>query len=109
VARDFPRLELVIAHGGYPWITQTLHVAFRRANVYVLPDMYLLMPGNEAYVAAMNGYLSERFLFGTSYPFSPIQDSINALLAVARDDDIAEKVLFGNAKALLKLKEEEIS
>lgn len=109
VARDFPRLELVIAHGGYPWITQTLHVAFRRANVYVLPDMYLLMPGNEAYVAAMNGYLSERFLFGTSYPFSPLKASIEAFLAVARGDDVAERVLFRNARALLKLSEEEIS
>lgn len=108
VARDFPRLELIIAHGGYPWIAQTLHVAFRRANVYVLPDMYLLMPGNEAYVAAMNGYLSERMLFGTSYPFSPIKEAIDALLKAARGDAIVERVLFGNARALLKLSEEEI-
>lgn len=109
VARDFPRLDLIIAHGGYPWITATLHVAFRRSNVYVLPDMYLLMPGNEAYVAAMNGYLAERFLFGTSYPFSPLKASIEAFLKVARDDAVAERVLFSNAMALLKLKEEEIS
>jgi len=107
VARDFPRLALIIAHGGYPWITATIHVAFRRENVYVLPDMYLLMPGNEAYVAAMNGYLSERFLFGTSYPFSPIKDAIEALLRVARTDSIAERVLFGNARALLTPEEKE--
>ena len=75
VARDFPKLNMVVAHGGWPWITAILHVAFRRGNVYVSPDMYELMPGNEAYAAAMNSYLSERYVYASSYPFVPLRGS----------------------------------
>ncbi len=101
VARDFPKLNIVIAHGGWPWITATLHVAFRRGNVYVSPDMYAFMPGNEAYTAAMNGYLSERFIYASSYPFAPLRGYLESFLRAAASDAVAERVLFENAARLL--------
>src|SRR5690606_29425019 len=46
VAADFPQLPIVVSHGGWPWVHQILHVAYRRQNVHVSPDMYLSnMPG----------------------------------------------------------------
>ena len=104
VARDFPQLTLVIAHGGFPWITATHHVAFRRGNVYVSPDMYLLMPGNEAYLAAMNSYLSERYLYASSYPFVPLKGCLEAFLRRVASDAVAERVLFANASRLLAIR-----
>jgi predicted TIM-barrel fold metal-dependent hydrolase len=101
VARDFPKLNLVIAHGGYPWITATNHVAFRRGNVYVSPDMYLFMPGNEAYLAAMNGHLSERYAYASSYPFVPLKGYLERFLEHVSSDEVAERVLFRNAAGLL--------
>jgi uncharacterized protein len=101
VARDFPKLNLVIAHGGFPWITETNHVAFRRGNVYVSPDMYLFMAGNEGYLAAMNNYLSERYLFASSYPFVPLKAYLDVFLEHCASDTVAERVLFGNAARLL--------
>lgn len=101
VARDFPTLNIVIAHGGWPWITATLHVAFRRGNVFVSPDMYAFMPGNEAYTSAMNSYLSERFLYASSYPFVPLAGYLEQFLRVVADDSVAERVLFSNAARLL--------
>lgn len=103
VARDFPKLNIVIAHGGWPWITATNHVAFRRGNVFVSPDMYALMPGNEAYIAAMNTYLSERFLYASSYPFAPLRTYLDSFLRVVANDSVAERVLFANAAGLLGL------
>jgi predicted TIM-barrel fold metal-dependent hydrolase len=103
VARDFPKLNLVIAHGGFPWITQTHHVAFRRGNVYVSPDMYLFMPGNEAYLAAMNSYLSERYLYASSYPFVPLKGYLDEFLKHTASDTVAERVLFGNAARIMGL------
>ena len=35
VARDFPELKIVISHGGYPWVNETIIVAERNKNVYV--------------------------------------------------------------------------
>jgi predicted TIM-barrel fold metal-dependent hydrolase len=101
VARDFPKLNIVVAHGGWPWITATLHVAFRRENVFVSPDMYAFMPGNEAYTTAMNSYLSERFIYASSYPFVPLRGYLEAFLRVVASDAVAERVLFSNAASLL--------
>jgi uncharacterized protein len=101
VARDFPRLNIVVAHGGWPWITAINHVAFRRGNVYVSPDMYALMPGNEAYAAAMNSYLSERYVYASSYPFVPLRGYLDAFSRLIATDAVAERVLFSNAAGLL--------
>lgn len=103
VARDFPRLHLVVAHGGWPWIAGYNHVAFRRGNVYISPDMYALMPGNEAYIAAMNGYLSERYIYASSFPFVPLGAYRERFLRVLANDTVAERVLFVNAARLLQL------
>jgi len=103
VAREFPKLDLVVAHGGWPWITGYNHVAFRRGNVYLSPDMYALMPGNEAYLAAMNGYLSERYVYASSFPFVPLRAYRERFLGVLANEAIAERVLFANAARLLRL------
>ena len=101
VARDFPKLNIVVAHGGWPWITAIHHVAFRRGNVYVSPDMYALMPGNEAYITAMNSYLSERFVYASSFPFVPLRGYLESFLRVVANDVVAERVLFSNAARLI--------
>lgn len=103
VARDFPKLNVVVAHGGWPWITAIHHVAFRRGNVYVSPDMYALMPGNGDYIEAMNTYLSERFVYASSYPFVPLHGYLDAFLRVIASDKVAERVLFSNAARLLRI------
>lgn len=101
VARDFPKLNIVVAHGGWPWITAIHHVAFRRGNVYVSPDMYALMPGNEGYIKAMNSFLSERYVYASSYPFVPLRGYLDAFLRVIANDTVAERVLFSNAAKLM--------
>ncbi len=103
VARDFPKLRIVVAHGGWPWITAINHVAFRRGNVYISPDMYALMPGNEGFLAAMNSYLSERYLYASSYPFVPLAQYREAFLRTVASDAIAERVMYRNGADLLGL------
>ena len=61
-------MTVINTHGGYPWVTEILFVAFKRPNLYLCPDMYMYnMPGVSDYVMAANTFLSERFLFGTAY------------------------------------------
>jgi hypothetical protein len=71
LADRHPKLQIIAAHGSWPWVTEILGVAFRRTNVWVSPDMYLFLPGGQMYVEAANGYLQDRFLFGTAYPALP--------------------------------------
>ena len=80
MARDFPQLNVVAVHGGWPWVTEMLGVAWRRPNVWVMPDLYWVnMPGQADYTAAANGYLRDRMLFATSYPAVNIEQYVAAL------------------------------
>jgi len=101
VAADFPDLRLVAYHGYWPNVQQLLGVAFRHANVYLVPDMYLFLPGSEVLVDAANGFLSEQLLFGSSYPFRPIGQSIEDAQRLGFNDAAIGKFFSDNARRLL--------
>ena len=106
VAKDFPKLRLVIGHGGWPHIYKALAVAYDCANVYLSPDMYLNvpnMPGNLEYVRAANYYLSDRLLFGTAYPARPIVESVEHFHQLPLDEGVKDRVLGLNAARLFEL------
>jgi len=102
VAAKFPSLNIVATHGGWPFVQQIVGVAFRRPNVFVSPDMYLLnSPGMHDYVFAANGYMQDQFLFATSYPFTPLKDYLDSFLALPWKSTVLDKLLFKNAKRVL--------
>jgi predicted TIM-barrel fold metal-dependent hydrolase len=103
VAIDMPRLKIVVLHGAWPWVTQILHIAFRRPNVFLSADMYLTMPGGSQYIEAINGYLSERYLYGTSYPFGPVVGYFERFQRLGIQERHMDKVLYQNAEKLLGL------
>lgn len=103
VAQAFPQLPIVIYHGYWPNVQQAVGLAFRYENVHLVPDMYIFQPGKEAYVEAANSFLSEQLLFGSSYPFRPIRQSIDDFLQLGFKEAILDKLLYGNAARLLKL------
>lgn len=78
-------------------------MAFRYPNIYLVPDMYLFQPGSEAYVQAANGFLAEQLLFGSSYPFRPIRQSIEDVLRLGLRPEVLDNVLYGNAARLFGL------
>lgn len=103
VAKAFPRLQLVAYHGYWPQVQQAIGVAFRYENVFLVPDMYLFQPGTQFYVEAANSFLKEQLLFGSSYPFRPIRQSIEDFLALGWHDNAIEPLLYGNAARILKI------
>jgi predicted TIM-barrel fold metal-dependent hydrolase len=66
--------------------------------------MYLFQTGGSAYVEAVNGFLGDQFLFGSSYPFRPIRQTIEDFQAIGFRDDLLDRLFFGNAVRLLNLK-----
>jgi len=104
VAGDFPSLKIVISHGNWPWVHQILHVAFRRPNVYVSPDMYLFdLPGSEDYIKAADTYLADQFIYASAYPFTPLKDYAQRFVQLPIRPESMQKVLYDNAARLLKL------
>lgn len=103
VARAFPRLKIAAYHGFWPNVAGITGVAFRHENVFLIPDMYLFQPGSQLYIEAANSFLADQLLFGSSYPFRPIRQSIEDLQSLGLRDAVLEKVLHDNAARLLGL------
>lgn len=104
VLADFPGLKVAVAHGGWPWVHQVLHIAFRRPNLYLSPDMYLVdMPGMSDYVNAANGFLAERFIYGSSFPLCPAKGYLDWFNKLPLKDAVRERVLRLNALEFLGL------
>jgi predicted TIM-barrel fold metal-dependent hydrolase len=100
VARAFPKLPIVVCHGCYPNIDAMIGVAFRNENVFVSPDMYFWAPGGRRYAEAASGFLRDQLLFGSSFPFRPMQQSVEDWLGLGLSADMNARVLGANATRL---------
>ena len=104
VCRDFPKLAVVNMHGSYPWVPQVLFSCMCRPNMYLAPDMYMYnMPGAADYVTAANGFLRDRFLFGSGYPYIPLKQAVDLFVAMPFDRSILPNLLYKNMARVLKL------
>ncbi len=104
VARAFPTLSIICYHGFYPYVNEIIGVAFRYENVCIVPDMYIFLPGGNLYVEAANGFMKEQLLFGSSYPFRAMAQSIQDYQALGFRDGVIDNVMFANAQRVLHLK-----
>ena len=103
VARRFANLQIVVHHGAWPRAAEIIGVAFRYANVTLVPDMYIFQPGGQLYIEAANGALADQVAFGTSYPFRAMKQSAENYQRLGFSDAALEKVMFANANRLLSL------
>jgi predicted TIM-barrel fold metal-dependent hydrolase len=105
VAKNFPKLKIVVSHGAWPSVMPMIEVAFMHENVYVSPDLYVngIMPGAREYIEAARSFMPERLLFGTAYPSRPLKESVEAFRQWGLPRDLEERVLYRNAAALMEL------
>ncbi|MEQ1775053.1 MAG: amidohydrolase family protein [Burkholderiales bacterium] len=102
VAADFPNLRIVVSHGNWPWVSEILHVAYRRGNVSLSPDMYFHnMPGMDDYLKAANSWMSERFFFATAYPLAPLKEYTEWFVRLPLKPENMERIAYRNAAELL--------
>jgi len=97
----FPKLKIVLCHGGWPFVTQAVHAAIQHANVYLSPDVYMMRftAGFQDYVTAANYQLQDRMLFGTAYPVMSLKDGVHIYQQLL-DPAVVDKVLYQNAEHL---------
>lgn len=105
VAKDFPKLQIHVAHGAWPWVMEMIGVAFVCPNIWLSADEYLVkqIPGAHEYFKAANNYFSDRTVFGSSYPSRPIDEMVNAYLAWSWTDGVIPNVMRHNALRLMRM------
>lgn len=103
VAAQFPRLQVVAAHFGYPWHMELVAIALHKTNVWI--DISGWAP---RYIPAevlreLKGRLQNQFLFGSDYPFIQPRRCLDELSALEIPEPALQKLLVGNAGRLLGL------
>lgn len=102
VLQKFPKMKVVLAHGGYPRVVDALSLVTKHQNLYISPDIYTSFPGGSLYVDAIS-MLPDQFIFASAYPFSSLQAAIDFALQFPLTDEVMTKYLSGNATRVLKL------
>ncbi|AII03188.1 hypothetical protein C8E05_6993 [Rhodococcus wratislaviensis] len=105
VARRHPSMPVVLGHGCFPYVTETIALAFKSEatgvhNVFLSPDVYMFAPGGEHYTDALN-WLPNRFIYASAYSFNGIEESVTETLKLDIDDDALDAYMHRNAEALL--------
>ncbi|HEY3684832.1 MAG TPA: amidohydrolase family protein [Streptosporangiaceae bacterium] len=105
VLRDFPGMNVVLAHGGRGWwYDAAAFLATANANVWI--ELSGLPPSKLTAYYSRHDFarLSRRFIFGTDWPGVPgIARNARAVAALCPDDETARLVLGGNALAVYNL------
>lgn len=102
VVRDFPRLDVVLAHGGRGWWYDA--AAFMTlSNPRVWIELSGLPPARlpEYYARSNLSRLLRRCIFGTDWPGVPgIAANARVVAALCPDEETADLVLSGNARRI---------
>jgi predicted TIM-barrel fold metal-dependent hydrolase len=108
VAVDYPNINFVIAHMGYPWVKDTAEVCYKNSNVYsdISGFVYGDFTAHDSYnfKKSLMDFVSicptKKLLFGTDYPVSNQDSYVRAL------DDMFYSVqgLTANTQVAFKLR-----
>ena len=104
VARDFPSLPVVMAHGGRGhWYEECQRLALEIENVWI--DVTGLVPDRLLEHFPALPERPERFIFGSDWPAMPksVAHNVAVIRGLGLDDVALERILHGNAAALLGL------
>ena len=84
IARSFPRLRLVIAQLGQPWVDETVCLLGKHPHVYADVSGLLGRPW-QAYNALITAHqygVIEKLLFGSDFPYTNATECIEALYSL---------------------------
>lgn len=101
VAAEFPRLQVIAAHFGYPWHLELLAMALHKTNIWVEISGWAPRYIPAEVVREMKGRLQNQFLFGSDYPFIQPQRCVDELSTLDIPEPVLTKVLLENAERLL--------
>jgi hypothetical protein len=84
VARSFPRLRMIIAQLGQPWIDETMVMLGKHHNVYADVSGLLSRPWQayNALVSANQYGVIEKLLFGSDFPYTSATECIETLYSL---------------------------
>lgn len=86
LALEFPRLKIIVAHMGHPWIDETIVLIRKHPNLFSDISALHYRPWQfyNALVSASEYGVFDRLLFGSDYPFTTPGATLEALRNINR-------------------------
>jgi predicted TIM-barrel fold metal-dependent hydrolase len=103
LAADFPDLNIIAAHPGWPWIEEMTAVALHKGNVYWELSGWAPKYFPAQLKSDIKGRLKHKIMFGSDYPSLPYARVIREWQELGLPDDILDRVFHGNAERVLGL------
>lgn len=103
VALEFPELQIVAGHIGYPWTAEMISLTAKYENVYIDTSAYTARRYPAELVEYMKGRGRRKVMFGTNYPMITPAKCLENLDDVGLDDEARELFLHGNAERVFGL------
>ncbi|UFJ42474.1 amidohydrolase family protein [Brevibacillus humidisoli] len=116
VLSRYPSLKLVIAHMGWPWISETIELMARYPNTYadlsIVSRYQPIEQVVEIFSKAAAAGVEGKLLFGTDYPMCGFAEGLARIKELRQrvrvstggiSEGVWDKILYGNAKHLLNL------
>jgi hypothetical protein len=105
VALDFPELNFIASHAGWPWCEELVAMASKHPNIFIDISAHLPKYLDPAIVQFMNTRGKGKVLFGTNaFGLKRCKDMF---MEMALKDETKQKVLRQNAVRLFKLEDKE--
>lgn len=104
IAIDFPKLQIILAHGGRPiWMDEALFLIRRHRNVWF--DLSSVPPSRLLHYFPWLERVADKTLFGSDWPgpgVPSMHENIEAFYDLDLPDDVKRKILLENARRLFE-------
>lgn len=106
IAREYPRLRIIAAHAGWPWIPDMVAIAWKHRNVWIDTSAHRprsfprLGSGFEMLYGRLFGAFMDRMLFGSAAPIigTTVQAMREDVLGLEIPEEAKIRWLGGNAR-----------
>ena len=103
LAADFPKLTIIMAHPGSPWIDETTAVALHKGNVFWEMSGWAPKYLPDSLKKDIRSRLSDKVMFGSDYPSIAYERLFREWDEVGYTNAMLEKFFHRNAETVLGL------
>ncbi|WP_435158254.1 amidohydrolase family protein [Haladaptatus sp. DFWS20] len=100
LALDFPELDIVACHTGWPWSKELEALAWKHSNVYLGATAHAPKYWEENVVNFIKSRGRNKAVFGTDFPVLEYEETLNQIDDLDFDPEIERKLLSKNARDL---------
>ena len=101
MAADFPELQIIHAHPGWPFHHEAVAACWHKSNFWIDLSGFAPRYFPDEVVHYANSLIQDRVLFGTDWPVIGIDRWMDEFAALPVKDSVRPKILKENARRLL--------